>query len=82
MCGENQTKDGTQMVGEDDVGQQQEELGDEASNWKRSKACRNAAGSVASAVTSRGIVQRSHYHCVTIYSLTCFPRHEILWTVH
>jgi hypothetical protein len=28
---ENQTKDGTQMVEEDDDGQ----LGDEASNWKR-----------------------------------------------
>jgi uncharacterized protein YgiM (DUF1202 family) len=37
---EKQTKDGTQIVEEDDDGQLQEELGDEASNWKRSKTWR------------------------------------------
>ena len=34
---ENQTKDGTQMDEDDDDEQLQEELGDEASNWKRLK---------------------------------------------
>jgi len=79
---ENQIKDGTQMVEDDDVGQLQEELGDEASDWKRSKACRTAAGSVALAVASRGSVHRSHHHRATFYSLTCLRRYENLWIVH
>jgi len=44
---ENQRKDGTQTVDKDEVGQLQEELGDEESDWKRSKASRTVAGSVA-----------------------------------
>jgi hypothetical protein len=35
------------MVDKDEVGQLQEELGDEESDWKRSKASRTVAGSVA-----------------------------------
>jgi hypothetical protein len=37
---ENQTKVGTQTAEEDDNGQLQEELGDEASDWKRLKTWR------------------------------------------
>jgi hypothetical protein len=67
---ENQTKDGTQMVDDDDEGQLHE-LGDEASSCKRVKACRAAADSVALADPSP---ETPEFIVTPVYGLTSLRR--------